>query len=814
MVNRFKYTCIHGHFYQPPRENPWLEAVELQDSAHPYHDWNERITAECYAPNTASRIFDSERRIIDIVNNYSKMSFNFGPTLLSWMQRHQPDIYQGILEADRLSQQSFSGHGSAIAQVYNHMIMPLANNRDKYTQVIWGIRDFQKRFGRFPEGMWLPETAVDIETLEVLAELGIVFTILAPHQADKVRRIGSEDWKDVSGGHIDPSTAYLCQLPSGRIINLFFYDGPISGDLAFGALLTNGEYFANRLVNAFSDQRDWPQIVHIATDGESYGHHHRAGEMALSYCLYHIDSHKLAAITVYGQYLEKHPPTHEVKIVENTSWSCIHGIERWWKSCGCHSGGQPLWTQAWREPLRNAMDWLRDTLIPLYEQEAAQFLKDPWKARNDYIEVVLDRSKDNVENFIASHTARELSLQEKSRVLMLLEMQRHTMLMYTSCGWFFDEISGIETTQIMKYAARAIQLAEKIFPVHLETDFIRNLEKAPSNIQEFQNGANVYERFVKPAIVDFLRVGAHYALSSLFEERLEDIDIYCYSADSHAYERMETEGLKLGVGRSRIVSDITWDESLISFVALHLGGQNVRCAVIESIEDETFSRMYEELKNALSSNNRPELLRLIDQYFGSHSYTLWHLFKDEQKKILSELLKNALKEIETSFRQIIDDHYGIMNFLKEIQVTFPKPLAFAASFLLSTDLRKICEEEEPNIERLQNMIEEAKRWPVTLDSAVLGYKACLRVNNLMEKVASQPENIALLERVEQMLQLLSPLSLDLNLWKAQNIYFALAKNTFPDISKKAAEGDVSAQHYLKVFQKIGNHLQVKVIEVE
>ncbi|HLY98666.1 MAG TPA: glycoside hydrolase, partial [Candidatus Angelobacter sp.] len=227
-----RYICIHAHFYQPPRENPWLEAVEGQESARPYHDWNERITAECYAPNTAARILDTQGRIRQIINNYSRISFNFGPTLLSWMAESERETYQRIVDSERDSQQRFSGHGSAIAQAYNHIILPLASQRDKETQVQWGIRDFVHRFGRAPEGMWLPETAVDTETLETLARHGIRFTILAPHQAARVRRMGGRAWKDLSGGRIDPSRAYLARLPSGNKISLFFYDGPISQAVA------------------------------------------------------------------------------------------------------------------------------------------------------------------------------------------------------------------------------------------------------------------------------------------------------------------------------------------------------------------------------------------------------------------------------------------------------------------------------------------------------------------------------------------------------------------------------------------------------
>src|SRR5919202_166538 len=362
------YICIHGHFYQPPRENPWLEAIELQDSAAPYHDWNARITAECYAPNAAARILDGQGRIAAIVNNYARISFNIGPTLLAWLEAQAPDTYHAMLAADRESQTRFAGHGSAIAQAYNHLIMPLATRRDKATQVIWGIQDFVHRFGRQPEGMWLPETAVDLETLELLTAHGIRFTILSPYQALRVRRIdevageGVAPWIDVTGGRIDPSMPYIVRQPSGRAIAIFFYDAPIARAVAFEGVLARGDALADRLLGAFSAARPHPQLVHIATDGESYGHHHPHGDMALAYALAAIERQGRARLTNYGEFLALHPPAYEVAIAENTSWSCFHGIERWRHDCGCNSGGQRGWHQAWRGPLRSALDWLRDAI--------------------------------------------------------------------------------------------------------------------------------------------------------------------------------------------------------------------------------------------------------------------------------------------------------------------------------------------------------------------------------------------------------------------------------------------------------------------
>jgi alpha-amylase/alpha-mannosidase (GH57 family) len=357
-----KYLCIHGHFYQPPRENAWLEEIEIQDSASPFHDWNERISSECYRPNATSRILNDWDRIIDIVNNYSKISFNFGPTLLSWMESNAPDTYTAILKADRMSMEHFDGHGSAMAQVYNHIIMPLANSRDQITQVLWGLEDFRSRFGREAEGMWLAETAVNVDTLEVLADYGVKFTVLAPRQANRYRKVGNPKW--ING--IDPKRHYVCNLPSGKQITLFFYDGERSQDVAFKGLLKNGREFAVSLVSSFGDRTE-PQLVHIATDGESYGHHHRHGDMALAFCMRYIETNDLAQLTNYSQYMNLVPADHEVEIRENTSWSCYHGIERWRSNCGC--GDESGYHQKWRAPLRESLNWLRDQLAAVYEQQ-------------------------------------------------------------------------------------------------------------------------------------------------------------------------------------------------------------------------------------------------------------------------------------------------------------------------------------------------------------------------------------------------------------------------------------------------------------
>ncbi|MDO8283003.1 MAG: DUF3536 domain-containing protein [Thermodesulfovibrionia bacterium] len=804
-----RYICIHGHFYQPPRENPWLEEVELQDGAYPYHDWNERITAECYAPNAASRILDPEERIIEIVNVYSKSSFNFGPSLLTWLERRKSDVYEAILEADRLSIARFSGHGSAIAQAYSHMILPLANKRDMRTQIVWGIKDFEKRFMRFPEGMWLPETAVNTETLEVLAELGIKFTILSPRQAQKIRKRDTPNWLDVSGERIDPTMPYLCMLPSGKSINIFFYDGPIAQEVSFAGLLKNGEGFARKLLSAFNDQRNRPQLVHIATDGENYGHHHRFGDMALSYCLHYIESNNLAKITNYGEYLEKHPPTHAVEIIENSSWSCIHGVERWRSNCGCNTGMHHDWNQKWRRPLRDAMDSLRDTLVKVFESEASNYFKDPWGARDGYIDAVFDRSVPNVENYLKSHARKELAKEEKVKALGLLEMQRNAMLMYTSCGWFFDDVSGIEGVQTMQYASRAIQYAEDLFGLTLEADYLMRLGETPSNV--FGNAARVYDLYVKPARTDLLRVGAHYGISSFFEKYNSHIELFCYIAENVSYNKTEAGKLKLATGKAVIRSNITWEEKPINFAVLHLGDHNISGGAEYFIGDEDFSAMQNEIQTAFDRGDMHEVIRFMDKHFGGNIYSIWHLFKDEQRKILNQILRLTYASIEASYRQIYENHYAVMNFFHSLKVRLPRPFSAATEYILNTDLKKIFDTgEELDLEKLKSLADEAVKWSLKIDSATIGFSISSWVNSLMEKLSHEPEDLRLFELIDNAFRILNPLSLTMDLWKAQNLYFMISKKTYITMKERAKGGDEFAKRWVEAFRKLGYYLHIKV----
>jgi alpha-amylase/alpha-mannosidase (GH57 family) len=803
-----RYICIHGHFYQPPRENPWLEAIEFQHAVYPYHDWNEKITAECYAPNATSRILDKQDRIVQMVNNYSKISFNFGPTLLVWLQKKAPEVYEAILEADRESQKRFSGHGSAIAQVYNHMIMPLANSRDKRTQVIWGIKDFEYRFGRMPEGMWLPETAVDLETLDIFAEHGIKFTILAPHQARRMRRIGAKEWKDVSAEKLDSTMPYLCTLPSGKTITLFCYDGPISWDIAFGDLLNSGENLASRLLSAF-DNRKEPQLVHIATDGESYGHHHRFGDMALAYALHSIDADDRVQLTNYGEYLAQHPPTHEIEIFENTSWSCAHGVERWRSDCGCNTGTHRGWNQAWRAPLREALDWLRDTATPLYEEKARSFFNDPWTTRNAYIDVILDRSPEHLNIFFNSYVSKALSDEERTTVLKLLELQRHTLLMYTSCGWFFDDISGIETVQIIQYASRAVQLAREVFGDHIEGQFLERLELAKSNLKKYGDGRRIYKKFVKEAMLDLKDVCAHYALCSIFEEYPKKTTVYCYTIDQKAYQGSEAGRAKLALGRAQVTSEITQESADLSYGVLHWGDHNMNCGV-QAYQEENYQAMVQGASELFDSGDFPAVLRFMDKHFGAATYSLRSLFRDEQRKILDMITESTLLEAEAAYRQVYEYNAPMMRFLKELGTPAPKALYAAAEIVLNAGLRRAFENEHFDPASIEELLEEAKVEGITLDSDILEYAFRKNLERMADEFRKNPSEPLVLKNLETAVNLVSSLPFQVNLWTIQNCFYEISQGVYVEFKGKAEQGDKKAREWLKHFRKLGEKLYVRL----
>jgi len=799
-----RHVCIHGHFYQPPRENPWLEAIETQDGAAPYHDWNQRITAECYAANAASRILDEKLRIVDIVSNYSKISFDMGPTLLQWLEKNSPETYAAIIEADRTSVRERSGHGAAMAQAYNHIIMPLASKREKRTQVLWGIRDFKYRFGRDPEGMWLPETAVDLETLDIMSSMGIAFTVLAPHQARRVRKAGSKEWTDVSGAKVDPKVPYFCGLPSGKKISIFFYDGPISRAVAFERLLDSGLEFAKRLTGGFSESAG-NQLVHIATDGESYGHHHRFGEMALSYALHHIGSNKLARVTNYGEFLAMNPPKHEVEIFENTSWSCAHGVERWRSDCGCNTGGQPRWRQGWRAPLREALDRLRDGVTAGYEKAAAKFFKDPWAAMDGYIGVILDRSDESIERFFGEYSPDGRWRRHKAEALRLMEMQRHAALMYTSCGWFFDDISGIEAVQVLQFAGRAIQLAREALGKDFEPEFTAALVRAKSNSPEHRDGARIYEKSVKSSVLDLRKVAAHYAINSVFEDYPEKASIYCYGIERADYRKTRLGTAVLVLGQCLIASQITTEEEKLVFCVLYTGNHDFNCAVGKFTSPEAYEKMKGEIENAFEGGALADVVRLLDAHFEKPGYSLKDLFRDEQRAILDILIKETIEGFEKSFRRMYDDNRPLMSFLKETGMPVPRAFHTAAEFILDLDLMRQLQGDFDK-EAIHGILREFHKWNVHMDKQGLEFTLKNRIEEIAKTLSGNPGDAGLLEKLAEIVDIALDLPIRHNLWLPQNLYFGMARSVYPEFAARAGAGDKEAGRWVAGFKSLGENL--------
>ena len=774
MASGKRFICIHGHFYQPPRENPWLETVETQDSAAPYHDWNERICAECYATNGAARVQNVKNQITRIVNNYARISFNFGPTLLSWLKENAPRTYRMILDGERRSRRNYGGHSSAMAQVYNHIIMPLASRRDRITQIRWGIADYKHHYGTMPEGMWLSETAADSETLELLAEHGVKFTLLAPHQCKRFRSLkDGDEWTETPGATVDTTRPYVMQFKSGASLAVLFYNGPASRAIAFEGLLNSGENFAGRLKGGLRDSAQ-TQLMHVATDGESYGHHHKHGEMALAYALRLLERDRNVKLTNYGKFLEVCPPEFEVEIVENTSWSCAHGVERWRSNCGCN-GGKP-YNQLWRAPLRQALDELRDAIAPLTEEAGNKVFRDVWAARDAYIDVVLDRDAEATERFFLKHAIRDLTKAERVCALELMEMQRHAQLMYTSCGWFFDDISGIETVQIIAYAARVLQLAKMSFgekAAELEPAFLARLAEAKSNVASAGDGEKIYKACVATMELGLEQVAAHYAISSVFSSFAEQTDLFCYRVRRISYDIHTSGRGRVALGRAHIASSITGQQQSFSFAVLHFGDQNITAAVKPYTDADAadFERFAAQAAEHVQRALFPDVIRLLDREYGHVDYSLTSLFTDEQRRIVQLILNSTLWDIENSLTTIYEDHASLLHYLAQASLPKPAALTLAAGFAINAGLRRALETDPVDAAQMRSFLNLAKADQVPLETATLSYIADQRMKRAMVELQMSSGSLEMLDRALTLARNLIELPFELNLWQAQNIWY-------------------------------------------
>ncbi|MBI5884289.1 MAG: DUF3536 domain-containing protein [Elusimicrobia bacterium] len=688
-----RFVCIHGHFYQPPRENPWLNVIEREPSAHPDHDWNARIARECYIPNGAARVVNDRGGILDIVNNYAYLSFDFGPTLLTWFEREHPAEYRRILEADRESCRRLDGHGNAIAHAYNHMILPLANERDLHTQIRWGLADFKHRFGRAPEAMWLPEAAVNDTVLRALIDHGMSFVILSPHQAQRVRSIGKKEWKEVDTGSVDPRAPYrwFDRVGPGvghgsRFIDVFFYDGGLAHALSFERLLTHSGGAADRLSAAFGASKG-AHLVNAATDGETFGHHHHLAEMGLAHLFTAALPGKGLGAVNYGWYLSRHQPAWEVELKAGdqemgTSWSCSHGLGRWMEDCGC---GAAKGHGRWRKPMRDALDFLRDALTALFIEHGSKVLEDVWLARDDYVSVMLDRGPESVARFMKTHLKVEPTAAVQDMVLRLMEMQKDCLFMYTSCGWFFSDISGIEAVQNLRYAARALELAGRVTGADvrgLEADFLQRLRLAPTSSPDCgPDGAAVYRKLVKTSVVTHDHLTARYALSRLFDETRQRRN-YHYKVREGGSVRHETAGMRFLAGKVAFESGITHKAWERAFLAVALPDQTVRAYVSgEDVPESDYQAMLEKLP-AVSGNEILEgLASLRSPLFTGRPFSLEDLLPDERAHLLSLILERKLSELREKHEAVIEEYLPLAE--RYVGLGLPVPTVIKAELELA-----------------------------------------------------------------------------------------------------------------------------------
>lgn len=776
------YLILHGHFYQPPRENPWLDIIERESSADPFPNWNARITEECYATNGWARIFNPQGKIAELLNNYCYMSFNFGPTLLSWLEAHRPEVYARILDADRKSVIAHTGHGNALAQAYSHPILPLCNSRDRLTQIRWGTRDFKHRFGRDPESLWLPETAIDSATLEDLIAEGIKFIILSPRQASRVRRLDEETWHDVSGTKIDPRQAYRCFSTKDvtRYLDVFFYDGPVSHAISFEKVLYSSSELVDKLWGAVDMGRTGPQLIHAAVDGETFGHHLRHAERALSYAFTSEAPQRGFMLTNYGEYLERFPPQHEVELDfgpqgEGSSWSCVHGVGRWYRDCSCHTGAPEGWNQLWREPLRNAIYLVRDEAAALFEDLGHELLVDPWEARDAYISLMLDSSPASRERYFQQYGHEGRRLTHQVRMLKLLEMQRYSLLAQTSCGWFFNDISGLEAVQVLKYAARTLQILEELSGRNVERDFLNVLAEAQSNISSFGTGADVYRQLVLPSSIDRHRLVAQYAITDMFHNHPVSHTYYGYQVQRLEQRRFSSGPVTLIYGRLQVEFLRTCECSDMMYGLIHFGGHDFHCAVSSFAGIREFRRFIEDLENIFDRATITELLRLVDLHFGETYYGLKHLLPEERERVLDGLFGHLTENFAQMYMRLYEENRRAVNALIDTGLKIPHEFRIAAEYTLSRDFNAEIRNHQgsnalDNYRKAKEIVAEANLRGYKLDQSESEKIFGEMINTAVRSLVNQPSSQTCREALD-VLSLAESLKIFLPLEHAQNMLF-------------------------------------------
>jgi hypothetical protein len=815
-----KHLIIHGHFYQPPRENPWTEQIERQEAAAPYHDWNERIANECYLPNALSRRLDDRGRITRLINNYEWISFNFGPTLISWLEDRFPDVYERILAADRSSAKRLGGHGNAIAQCYSHLIMPLASRRDQETQFRWGIYDFERRFAREPEGIWLPETAINGMTLEVLITFGFRFIILSPHQALRIRPLdGSSPWKDVSKGSIPTGFPYRCFAPAGkgkrdpnRFVDVFFYDAPLSQDVSFNHLLRNGDGLAEAIDLAYP--RAGNDLIVIATDGEVYGHHEPFADMALSYLIDAAAPHRGLEMTNFGAYLDAHEPRFEVDLKsgpngEGTAWSCFHGVGRWKEDCGDSTGGRPGWNQKWRAPLRSGLNILREALAAQYEKEGAGLFKDPWKARDGYIRIIEERTPEAAAEFIAGQASRALTNGEVSRALALLECQRNAQLMFTSCGWFFSDISGIETVQILRYAARSIELAGTDRWLPLEKRLLADLKGAVSNVPGTGTGAKIYNSVVKDSIVSRPCLVALYAIGSHLSGDGR-VDRVCGNQvrplDATARQIAEDQ---VKIGSLEIVSRYTLEAAVYEYLLYVEDEASFICYVRERRREAEYRAMAERIVKMAEAGNIADIRPEASEYFGGKQFTIRNFLPEDRERILRRFTAKRLEIIEVHFGRLYDESKHLLLLLREANIAVPQNILIPAQTHLTKRLVTEVEHWERSLnpsglEGIRRIVTQAATFGIPIDtSSAAASFSDLILENIKHLAAALDAEAA--SALEQFVNLSDEMGIRTNYRDIQNRLYEILEAKIPPLLDELAgraSGREETKHAIAAFLRL------------
>jgi alpha-amylase/alpha-mannosidase (GH57 family) len=781
---------IHGHFYQPPRENPWTDHIEHQPSAHPFSNWNERITSECYRPNAFARIVDNYGRVERIVNNYSLINFNFGATLLAWLERFHAQTYACILEADRLSARRRGGHGNAIAQGYHHAILPLCNERDRRTEIRWGLADFRHRFGREPESLWLPETACDDATLGALIDEGLKYVILSPFQAERVRPVGGDIWLSVIDGQLDTTVPYRYLHPdgSGRSLAIFFYDGGLAKAIAFDGALASShmllERFERRAREGGGVQGASGRVVNVATDGESYGHHFKFGDRCLAYALEVEAAARGLRVTNYGEFLEENEPVWEVEIKrgaegEGTAWSCAHGVGRWTRDCSCHASAPEGWNQKWRAPLRDALNYVRDEAARAYAEQGGELFRDPWRARDDYVELLVDARRDRTE-FLARQAGRRLSEADERRALTLLELQRSSLLMFTSCGWFFNDISGIETVQVLSYAARAMDFMDELGLASPRGQFLDRLAEAQSNVGKHGNGADIFRRTVETARVAPARIAASLAISSLVDKSEQDGEIAGHAFTLTDFRQEQHGRLALATGRIVLKTFSTHKRMDFAVAAMHVGDVDFYCVLKEYPGDEVFRAATENLWSRFRTGSVPALLRLMQEEFGPSDFGLEHLLPEGRQRIYEIMFGRMVGRFSEQYEYLYEENRRNIEMLQQAGFHLPEELRAAAEFTitgrLEREMQKFEQQNNPAAFREALKIAgEVARLGYRLDRTSMRHKFEKLIVATVREAVNEPgaENY---EAALALIDLAAKLNLHANLERAQEIVYEVLQD--------------------------------------